>query len=128
MGTLGVACAVRTSALPAVMFRAHGARYGIRVQVPECTNLLWFDLVNDPEAAQEGVLWGPFTMSTTLERITFACAAKRNVECASHACAFVAHSHAVGRVWAQHGCAHRKRERGSRTPKQEYRTPEGNVL
>ena len=26
------------------MFRAHGARYCIKTQVQECTNLLWADL------------------------------------------------------------------------------------
>jgi hypothetical protein len=38
-----------------------------------------------------------------LGHITFACTVKRNLECASHACAFFAHSHAVGRLWAKHG-------------------------
>src|SRR5437763_11267585 len=45
IGTPDVACAVRTSTLHAAIFRAHSARYCMKAQVYECTNLVESDLV-----------------------------------------------------------------------------------
>jgi hypothetical protein len=59
--------------------------------------------------------------STLLKQITFACTGKRILQCASHARAFGARSHATSEETAKHGFAQRKRERGSCTPKPQAR-------
>jgi len=51
---IGVACAVRTSALPPASFRAHGARYGVSIST--CPNLLWLDLAKNTLLSRVGPL------------------------------------------------------------------------
>src|SRR5262249_55616299 len=71
-----------------------------------------------PNMAELFLQTSPASATRLLERITFVRTGTSLVECASHACAINACSPAVGDTRAQRGCVQRKRERGSRTPKE----------